>query len=116
MRICGTKSCKKKPKKTQKRKYRQKPQQKHTKTTTKTHKNTNRKSPFQRLVREVIFRHKRDVRIQRSAIMLMQEACEAYMISWMEDALLLAIHAKRITIFPKDYDLLKKLRKRTSLA
>ena len=61
-----------------------------------------RKMPFQRLVREISQEHKSDLRFQQSAIMAIQEATEAYMVSLFEDTNLCAIHAKRVTIMPKD--------------
>ena len=69
-----------------------------------------RKLPFQRLVREIANEYKQDLRFQGSAIMALQEATEAYMVSLFEDTNLAAIHAKRVTIMPKDIALAKKLR------
>ncbi len=80
-----------------------------------------RKLPFQRLVREIaqdfkvrtlpLVRHgvqrlthgaQTDLRFQSSAVMALQEASEAYLVSLFEDTNLAAIHAKRVTIQPKD--------------
>ena len=58
--------------------------------------------PFQRLVREIASDHKSDLRFQQSAILALQEATEAYMVGLFEDTNLCAIHAKRVTIMPKD--------------
>ena len=88
-----------------------------------------RKLPFQRLVREIaqdfkvcLFndpRHgewalthfkKTDLRFQSSAVMALQEAAEAYLVSLFEDTNLAAIHAKRVTIQPKDLALARRLR------
>ena len=69
-----------------------------------------RKLPFQRIVREIAQEHKQDLRFQGSAILALQEACEAYMVSLFEDTNLAAIHAKRVTIMPKDINLAKRLR------
>lgn len=82
-----------------------------------------RKLPFQRLVREIAqgrpasmapmpafiwslaFRvcvdFKGDLRFQSTAILALQEASEAYLISLFEDTNLCAIHARRVTIMPK---------------
>ena len=49
-------------------------------------------------------------RFQSGAIMALQEAAEAYLTKLFEDANLCAIHAKRVTIFPKDIQLARKLR------
>ncbi len=48
-----------------------------------------RKLPFQRLVRE---------------------ACEVYLVGVFEDSNLCAIHAKRVTVFPKDIQLARRIR------
>jgi len=39
-----------------------------------------------------------------------QEACEAYLVSLFEDMNLIAIHAKRVTIMPKDLQLARRIR------
>jgi histone H3 len=69
-----------------------------------------RKLPFQRLVREVAQDFKADLRFQSHAICALQEASEAYLVSLFEDSNLCAIHAKRVTIFPKDMQLARRLR------
>ena len=69
-----------------------------------------RKMPFQRLVREVAQDFKQDLRFQSSAVMALQEAAEAYMVGVFEDSNLCAIHAKRVTIMPKDMQLARRIR------
>jgi histone H3 len=69
-----------------------------------------RKMPFQRLVREVAAGFKADMRFQKSAIAALQEASEAYLVGLFEDTNLLAIHAKRITIGPRDMQLARRIR------
>ncbi|KAE8219553.1 hypothetical protein CF319_g6771 [Tilletia indica] len=69
-----------------------------------------RKLPFQRLVREIAQDIKTDVRFQSGAIGALQEASEAYLVSVLQDANLAAIHAKRVTIQPKDMALARRLR------
>lgn len=69
-----------------------------------------RKLPFQRLVREIAGDIKNDLRFQATAIVALQEATEAYMVSLFEDTNLAAIHAKRVTIMGKDIALAKRLR------
>ncbi|KRZ49644.1 histone H3, partial [Trichinella nativa] len=64
-----------------------------------------RKLPFQRLVREVAQDYKTDLRFQSSAVLALQEAAEAYLVGLFEDTNLCAIHAKRVTIMPKDIQL-----------
>ena len=69
-----------------------------------------RKAPFQRLIREVSSDFKSDLRFQSSAIMALQEASEAYLVSLFEDTNLCAVHAKRVTIMPKDLQLARRIR------
>ena len=69
-----------------------------------------RKAPFQRLVREVAQDFKSDCRFQSSAIGALQESSEAYNIGLFEDTNLCTIHAKRVTIMPKDIQLARRIR------
>ena len=92
-----------------------------------------RKLPFQRLVREIAqdFKtgallpmwaagslslsdtsccHCADLRFQSSAVLALQEASEAYLVGLFEDTNLAAIHAKRVTIMPKDIQLARRIR------
>ena len=69
-----------------------------------------RKLPFQRLVREVAQEYKSDLRFQSSAVIALQEASESYLVSLFEDTNLCAIHAKRVTIMPKDMQLARRIR------
>ena len=69
-----------------------------------------RKLPFQRLVREIAQDFKTDLRFQAAAVMALQEACEAYLVGLLDDANLCAIHAKRVTILPKDLQLARRIR------
>ena len=69
-----------------------------------------RKLPFQRLVREIAQDYKCDLRFQTTALMALQEAAEAYLVGLMEDTNLCAIHAKRVTIMPRDMQLARRIR------
>jgi histone H3 len=69
------------------------------------------KAPFQRLVREITQGHKGDLRFQSSALGASQEASEAYLVGLFEDTNLCAIHAKRVTIMPKDIQLTRRIRR-----
>ncbi len=69
-----------------------------------------RKLPFQRLVRDIAGAFKNDLRFQSSAVLALQEASEAYMVGLFEDTNLCAIHAKRVTIMPKDMQLARRIR------
>ena len=75
-----------------------------------------RKLPFQRLVREIAQDFKTDLRFQSSAVMALQEASEAYLVGLFEDTNLCAIHAKRVTIMPKDIQLARRIPWRTCLS
>merc|ERR1711934_958485 len=68
-----------------------------------------RKLPFQRLVRYIANDSKTDLRFQSSAVLALQEAAEAYMVGLFEDTNLCAIHAKRVTIMPKDIQLARRI-------
>lgn len=71
-----------------------------------------RKSPFARLVREVgqnLFLS-RDILWQSSAIAAMQEAAEAYLVALFEDTNIVAINARRETIFPRDMHVVRRIR------
>ena len=69
-----------------------------------------RKLPFQRLVREIAQDFKTDLRFQSSAVMALQEGSVAYLVGLFEDTNLCAIHAKRVTIMPKDIQLARRIR------
>jgi histone H3 len=72
-----------------------------------------RKAPFSRLVCEVAQDYGRqmnkDFRFQSTAVLALQEASEAYLIGLFEDTNLCAIHAKRVTIMPKDIQLARRI-------
>lgn len=70
-----------------------------------------RRLPFARLVREIqmsLTRH--PYRWQGSAILALQEAAEAHLVGLFEDCNLCAVHAKRVTIMPKDMQLARRIR------
>ena len=70
-----------------------------------------RKLPFQRLVRELAQDlGKINVQFQSGAIMVLQEASEAYLVGLLEDSNLCAVHTKRVTIMPKDIQLAWQIR------
>jgi len=70
-----------------------------------------KKLPFQRLVREIARDVKGDdLKFQSTAILALQEAAEAYLVGLFEDTNLCALHAKRITIQPKDIQLARRIR------
>eukprot|EP00741_Cyanophora_paradoxa_P001956 tig00000526_g1895.t1 len=76
---------------------------------------------FARLVREIgqdVMKEKKaaegegniELRWRREAIECLREAAEAFLVNRLDDANLAAIHAKRITIQPKDIQFTRRLR------
>ncbi|KAL0102228.1 hypothetical protein PUN28_018638 [Cardiocondyla obscurior] len=73
------------------------------------------KLSFARVVREIImdiFPREGINRIQSSALEALQEATEMYLVQFFEDAILLALHAKRVTLKQNDMILMRRLRGR----
>ena len=68
------------------------------------------KLPFQRLVHEILQGYGVGYRVTLAMMMALQEAAEAYLVQLLEDLNLCAIHAKRITIQPKDMQLARRIR------
>ncbi|XP_059243537.1 histone H3-like centromeric protein A, partial [Mustela nigripes] len=71
-----------------------------------------RKSPFGRLAREICIKFTRGVDFswQAQALLALQEAAEAFLVHLFEDAYLLSLHAGRVTLFPKDVQLARRIR------
>lgn len=70
-----------------------------------------RKLPFARLVREIqTYFSRKEFRWQAQAILALQEAAEAHLVSLFEDAYLCTIHGKRVTLMPKDIQLARRIR------
>ena len=69
-----------------------------------------KKLPFQRLVREISQDFKTEMRFQSAALSALQEAAEAYLVGLFEDTNLCTIHAKRVTIMPRDIQLARRIR------
>ncbi|XP_012371684.1 histone H3.3-like [Octodon degus] len=68
-----------------------------------------RKLPFQRLVREIAQDFKTELRFQSAAVGAVQVASEAYLVGLFEDTNLCAIHAKWVTVMPKDIQLARRI-------
>ena len=68
------------------------------------------RAPFRRLIREIMIAQNQELRMQLSAAEAVQEASETYLTSLLGDANLCAIHARRVTIMPKDIALARRLR------
>ena len=65
--------------------------------------------PFQRLVHEITQDFRMDLRFQSSALLALQEAAEAWLVSLFESANLCCIHRGRITVSPKDFYLVCRI-------
>ena len=65
------------------------------------------KLPFQRLVHEILQGFGMGFRVTPAMMMALQEAAEAYLVQLLEDSNLCTIHAKCITIQPKDIQLVR---------
>ena len=68
------------------------------------------KAAFLRLVKEVLLKFKTGIRLQSTALLALQESAEHYLVGLFEDTNLCAIHAKRVTIMPKDIQLARRIR------
>jgi len=71
--------------------------------------------PFARLVKEIAqnlsaSHNLQGLRFQSAALSALQEAAEAYLTALFEDTVLCAIHAKRVTIMPRDMILARRIR------
>lgn len=72
-----------------------------------------RKASFARLVRGILIgsHHTGSGYMwQHAAIECLQEASEAYIVSFLSDAYLCSLHAKRVTLMPRDFSLIKRVR------
>jgi histone H3/H4 len=71
-----------------------------------------KKAPFARLVREIMQEcgSASTNRIQSAAIEALQQAAEAMMVQLFEDSNLVAIHGKRVTVMPRDIQLVRRIR------
>ena len=68
-----------------------------------------------RLIREVTQEFQIDLHFQATALLAIQEAMEAWVVRLMEDMNLRAIHAKRVTIQPRDLKLVHHIRVNTGV-
>lgn len=68
------------------------------------------RQPFNRIAREIGQDYKLDLRFADAALELTQIAVEHYLVNLFEEANLLAIHAKRHTIQPKDLQAARRVR------
>ncbi|RSL95850.1 histone H3-like centromeric protein hH3v [Fusarium euwallaceae] len=71
------------------------------------------KLPFARVIKEIAADMRpagERFRWQTQAIQALQEMTEAYLVSLFEDANLYAIHAKRVTLMLRDFQLARRIR------
>ena len=79
-----------------------------------------KRSPFQKLIREISQEYcicpqgpgtpSMQVRFQSTVIVALQEAAENFIVGLFEDVNLLALHAKRVTVMPRDIRLTLRIR------
>ena len=73
-----------------------------------------RKAPFQQVIYKIMRGIWNDLRIQAAAVRSLQEAAVAYLVGLFKDSNLCAIHAKWVTIMPRDIHLARRIhRERT---
>jgi histone H3/H4 len=66
---------------------------------------------IERVVKEIGHSYKTNIKFESNAIRLLHFALESYLVKLMQDAQLLAIHAKRESVQPKDIQLVRTLRR-----
>ncbi|KAL6565994.1 centromeric histone H3 [Orobanche hederae] len=67
-------------------------------------------APFIRTVKEISFQCSPNVaRWQAEALVALQEAAEDFIVRLFEEAMLCAIHAKRVTLMKKDFELARRI-------
>uniref|UniRef100_A0A915AQF2 Histone H2A/H2B/H3 domain-containing protein n=1 Tax=Parascaris univalens TaxID=6257 RepID=A0A915AQF2_PARUN len=70
-----------------------------------------RRAPFGRLIREITMQlaPKSDLRYQLAALGALQEAAEAFLVQLFEKSFLCTIHARRVTLMPRDMQLVLRI-------
>ena len=66
--------------------------------------------PFQRLVKEICGKINCDLRFSAQGLLALQESAESFMTGLFEDSYMCTIHAKRVTLMPKDVQLARRIR------
>ena len=66
--------------------------------------------PFQRMVKELIQVRQEDLKVQGLAVKALQEVREVFLVGLLEQANLCTIHAKCVTIMPKDIQLARQIK------
>ncbi|CAF0722496.1 unnamed protein product [Brachionus calyciflorus] len=74
------------------------------------------RAPFLRLIKEIIQqRSTAGFKVTEMAVEALREASENVLVSIFEDSYLIALHAKRVTLMPRDISLLLRIRNDFSL-
>lgn len=68
-----------------------------------------KKRPFQRFLRQLVT-FDSQIRFQSAALVIFQEASENFLTGLLEDAYRCAVHAKRVTLLPRDVVLIYKIK------
>lgn len=66
-------------------------------------------APFLRVVHEILRKNMQDGRIARQAVEALRESSEMFAVQLFEDALYCALHARRVTVMPRDFHLVHVL-------
>ncbi|KAL0290805.1 UNVERIFIED_CONTAM: histone H3-like centromeric protein HTR12 [Sesamum calycinum] len=67
-------------------------------------------APFIRTVKEISSQYSPSItRWQAEALVALQEAAEDYIVQLFEEAMMCAIHAKRVTLMKKDFELARRI-------
>ena len=66
--------------------------------------------PFQRVVKEICGKINSDLRFSAQGLLALQESAESFMTGLFEDSYMCSIHAKRVTLMPKDVQLARRIR------
>nr|BAO51831.1 centromere specific histone H3 [Torenia fournieri]BAO51832.1 centromere specific histone H3 [Torenia baillonii] len=67
-------------------------------------------APFIRVVKEISNHYAPSIgRWQAEALVALQEAAEDYIVQLFEEAILCAVHAKRVTLMKKDFELARRI-------
>lgn len=74
-----------------------------------------RRIAFQQVVKDITWEIDSTYKFHTQALLAIQEAAEAYMIGLFEDCNLCAGHARRVTIYPKDMHLARRIRGETAV-
>lgn len=69
-----------------------------------------RKRPFQRMLRSLVPNNNGELRFQSAAVTIFQEALENFLTNLLEDSYKCALHARRVTLLPRDIVLIYKIK------